>query len=393
VERDMNAIHPGLECAVGNTTFEDALQRLLCLVRAPLPSQLVEMAGCSGRVLAEAVVARRDLPGFDQSAMDGYAVLAADAARHEVLPLIGRTAAGDAPGRLGTPGAYRVFTGAPMPSGADCVVVQEDVQVIEGSLVLDMAPPSGANVRRRGEDVRTGDVLIAAGTMLDWRHQTMLAAQGIKTVVVRRAARVAVLSTGNELSATPDLAPGQIHDSNLPMLAGLLVAWGAEVRATLVSEDDPTAVHAAFQRIAADADIVVSTGGVSVGEEDHVRAALLQAGGHVAVLKVAMKPGKRLALGRLGDAVFLGLPGNPQAALAGAAGFLSPLLARMGGAMPATPSFARSRREIRHKPGRSEFIPVRLDWGRRMDVYGRTPWGIVGQAASGRCLTRVDWPT
>src|ERR1700761_7128674 len=283
----MNAIPPGLECAVGNVTYEEALQRLLRLVRGPVPSRLIETAACCGRVLAQAVVARRDLPGFDQSAMDGYAVLAADAAKNEVLPLIGRTAAGEAPGRLDTPGAYRVFTGAPIPSGADCVVVQEDVQVIGGNVVLDAAPPSGANVRRRGEDVRIGDVLIAAGTVLDWRHQTMLAAQGISTVSVRRAARVAVLSTGNELRAAPDLAPGQIHDSNLPMLAGLLAAWGAEVRTTVVARDDPTAVRAALQRIAADADIVVSTGGVSVGEEDHVRAALLQAallqpGSHVA---------------------------------------------------------------------------------------------------------------
>jgi molybdopterin molybdotransferase len=244
--------------------------------------------------------------------------------------------------------------------GADRVVVQEDARVSEGKLFVNAAPPSSANIRRQGEDVRTGDVLIAAGTVLDWRHQTVLAAQGIDTIAMRRAARVAVLSTGNELSAPSDPTPGQIHDSNRPMLAGLLTAWGANVRTTLVARDDPSALRSAFQRTAADADIVVSTGGVSVGEEDHVHAAVREAGVRVAVLNVAMKPGKPLALGRLGDAVFLGLPGNPQAALAGAVGFVSPLLARMSGTMPPAPCFARSRFAVRHKPGRSEFVPVRL---------------------------------
>jgi molybdopterin molybdotransferase len=308
----MNAIHPGPGCAVGDVTYEDALQRLLCLVPAPTPCRSVDAAACSGSVLAEAVVARRDLPSFDQSAMDGYAISVADAARQKFLPVIGRTAAGDAPGRLVTLGAYRIFTEAPLPSGADCVLAQEDVDIIEGSLILDTPPPCGANIRRRGEDVRIGDILISAGTVLDWRHQTILAAQGIQAVAIRRAVRVAVLSTGNELSATSDLAPGQIHDSNLWMLAGLLAAWGADVRTTATSRDNPTAMRAALQRIAADVDLVVSTGGISAGEEDHVLAVVHEAGGRGAVLKVAMKPGKPLVLGRLGDAAFLALPGNPQ---------------------------------------------------------------------------------
>jgi molybdopterin molybdotransferase len=381
----MNAIHPGLECAVGNVAFEDALRGLLCLVPAPVPFRPVRTGACLGRVLAETVVARRDLPGFDQSAMDGYAIFAADAARQKFLPVIGRTAAGQAPGRLVTPGAYRVFTGAPIPLGADCVVVQEEVQLIEEKLILDAAPPRGANIRRRGEDVRIGDILISAGTVLDWRHQTMLAAQGIQVVAIRRAVRVAVLSTGNELSTTSDLAPGQIHDSNLSMLAGLLSAWGADVRTTVTSRDDRTAMRAAFQYIAEDVDLVVSTGGISAGEEDHVRAVLHEAGGRAAFLKVAMKPGKPLVFGRLGNAVFLGLPGNPQAALAGAVGFLTPLLARISGTMPPAPCFARSRFAIRHKPGRSEFVPVRL----------RAPDGCLwaealGPRGSGRLRPMLD---
>jgi molybdopterin molybdotransferase len=381
----MNVIHPELECAVGKVAFEDALQRLLSIVPAPFECALTRTVTCPGHVLAEAVVACRDLPSFDQSAMDGYAIFAADAATQKFLPVIGRTAAGEAPGRLVTPGAYRVFTGAPIPLGADCVVVQEDVHVVGKNLILNATPPRGANIRRRGEDVRIEDLLISAGTVLDWRHQTMLAAQGIQLVAVRRPARVAVLSTGNGFSASPDLAPGQIHDSNLSMLAGLLAAWGADVRTTLTTRDDRTAMRAAFQRIAAEVDLVVSTGGVSVGEEDHVRAAVHEAGGRAALLKVAMKPGKPLAFGRVGDAVFLGLPGSPQAALAGAVGFLNPLLAKMSGKLPPAPCFARTRFAIRHKPGRSEFVPVRL----------RAPDGclwaeVLGPRGSGRLRPMLE---
>lgn len=203
--------------------------------------------------------------------------------------------------------------------------------------------------------------MIAAGTTLDWRRLTMLAAQGAAGVVVRRRPRVTLLSSGRELRGLGEsLAPGQIHDSNMPMLTALLTAWGAQVRPMSVVADDALSMQKALREAAEHADLVLTTAGISVGDEDHVRDALQALGGDLAVLKVAMKPGKPLAAGRLGDAVFIGLPGNPMAALAGAVGFVQPLLARMTGSSPAKPLGAYAGFDMRRKAGRSEFIAVRL---------------------------------
>jgi molybdopterin molybdotransferase len=293
--------------------------------------------------------------------MDGYAVCSADLMPGTRLPVTGRTAAGEAPGLLAPGGAHRILTGAPLPGGADAVIAQEHV-VRDGDSVTTGATPSpGTNVRRRGEDISAGQALIAAGTVLDWRHVTVLASQGIETVTVRRRPRVALLSSGRELcGAGRALAAGQIHDSNAPMLTALLTSWGADVLALPVVADEPAAMCAALSRAALDSDLVVTTAGISVGDEDHVRDALAALGGDLSVLKVAMKPGKPLAAGRLGQACFIGLPGNPQAALAGAVGFLRPLLARLNGSATPAPVRARACFEARRKPGRSEFVPVRL---------------------------------
>ncbi|HEX2942201.1 MAG TPA: molybdopterin molybdotransferase MoeA, partial [Rhodopila sp.] len=226
---------------------------------------------------------------------------------------------------------------------------------------LAAVPPPGTNVRRRGEDIAAGAELIWAGTRLDWRHVTVLAGQGIASIPVRRRPRVTLLSSGRELRAAgTHLAAGQIHDSNLPMLAALLTAWGASVRSAPVVADDAEAMQAALRAAAASADLVVTTAGISVGNEDHVRTALHALGGDLAVLKVAMKPGKPLAAGRLGNAVFLGLPGNPQAALAGALAFIQSLLARLSGSATPAPLHAHAAFDLHRRPGRAEFVAVRL---------------------------------
>ncbi|HVY18384.1 MAG TPA: gephyrin-like molybdotransferase Glp [Rhodopila sp.] len=357
----MNAIAPAFGCTAGGLPFEDALHHVLALVTAPLPAERVPFAACVGRVLAQPVHARLDLPGFDQSAMDGYAVRAIDAMPGARLPVTGRTAAGEPPHHLVPGGAHRIFTGAPLPWGADAVIAQENLHRDGDVVAIAATPPAGTNLRRRGEDIRAGTVLIPAGITLDWRHLTVLAAQGIGTVEVRRRPRVTLLSSGRELRDVGEsLAPGQIHDSNLPMLTALLAAWGAEVRPLPVVSDNAAAIGTALREASLAADLVLTTAGISVGEEDHVRDALRGHGGTLAVLKVAMKPGKPLAAGRLGQAVFLGLPGNPQAALAGAVGFLRPLLARLTGASSPATLRARADFSLRRKPGRTEFIPVRL---------------------------------
>jgi molybdopterin molybdotransferase len=345
---------------MGGTSFETALTRVLGLVSGPLPAEHEILTYSVGRVLAEDVEARLNLPSFDQSAMDGYAVRCADLTVGAWLPVTGRTAAGEPPGVLAATGAHRILTGASLPFGADAVIPQEDVERFGEMIRISAVPAPGTNVRRRGEDILAGDDLIAAGTKLDWRHIAILASQGLAGIRVRRKPVVGLVSSGRELRGPGEgLGAGQIHDSNMPMLAGLLSAWGAKVRPVSV-DDDPAAMKAALARSAAEADVVLTTAGISVGDEDHVRDALAALGGDLAVLKVAMKPGKPLAAGRLGNALFVGLPGNPQAALAGAVGFVRPLLARLAGLPDPAAIAARAAFSVRGKPGRAEFVAVRL---------------------------------
>jgi molybdopterin molybdotransferase len=252
-------------------------------------------------------------------------------------------------------------------------------------------------VRRRGEDIRIGQRLIAEGATLDWRHIAVLAAQGVQSVSVLRRPRVTLLSSGRELRGPGEsLAPGQIHDSNLPMLAALLHAGGAVVRTMAVVEDDVAAMRSSLRHAAIDADLVLTTAGISVGEEDHVRDALRDLGAELAVHKVAMKPGKPLAFGRFEDAVFIGLPGNPLAALAGAIGFVRPLLARMGGAGAPAPIHARAGFEIRRKSGRTEFVPVCLRqrnaciWAERGGLDGSARLAVLLQASGFVVLSEED---
>ncbi|MFC7610772.1 molybdopterin molybdotransferase MoeA [Teichococcus aestuarii] len=305
--------------------------------------------------------ARLDLPRFDQSAMDGYAIATGAALPGARLPVAGRTAAGEAPGWLAPATAHRILTGAPLPEGADAVIAQEHVVLREGFIQLAGLPAPGTNLRRRAEDIGAGEVLIHPGSRLDWRHVTLLAAQGVEAVPVRRHPRLVLLSSGRELRGTGQpLAPGQIHDSNAPMLRALLRSWGVAVQSRPAVADEAGAMRDALHAAAGEADLVLTTAGISVGDEDHVREALRALGGELAVLKVAMKPGKPLAAGRIGDALFLGLPGNPQAALAGALAFLRPLLARMAGTPAPRPVVSRAGFALRRRPGRAEFLPVRL---------------------------------
>jgi molybdopterin molybdotransferase len=387
VQRDggfsMNATTSGSGCAAGGTPLDVALERVLSLNKAVSGLEEVFLADCIGRSLARPVDARLDLPGFDQSAMDGYAVSSADLTPDGSLPITGRTAAGELPGSVASGSAHRILTGAPLPHGADAVIAQENVHRNGNIVRIAATVAAGANVKRRGEDIRAGDTLIAAGTIVDWRHLTVLAAQGICNVLVRRRPRVTLLSSGKELREPGEsLAPGQIHDSNMPMLAALLTAWGAAVRLMPAVEDNAPAMQAALRAAAESSDLVLSTAGISVGDEDHVRDALLAIGGDLTVLKVAMKPGKPLAAGRLGDAVFIGLPGNPMAALAGAVAFVRPLLTQMAGTPAIQPLKVRAAFDARREPGRAEFTPIRLTRRNECVWAERTGPGGSGRLAS-----------
>lgn len=357
----MNAIVPAFCCTTEGIPFDVALARVLGLGAEKLGVEDVPLVACVGRVIAAPLKARLDLPGFVQSAMDGYAVCCADLMPGACLEVTGRTAAGEAPGRLDRNSAHRILTGAPVPVGADAVIPQESVRQQGDLLQIDAVPQAGANMRQRGEDIRIGRVLIAEGTRLDWRHIAVLAAQGVPSIAVRKRPRVALLSSGRELREPGDhLSPGQIHDTNMPMLAALLQADGANVHPMAIVQDNATSMQSALRDAASDADMVLTTAGISVGDEDHVRDALLRLGGEIAVFKVAMKPGKPLAAGHLGGAVFIGLPGNPMAALAGAIAFVRPLLAKMAGMAAPVTVRAYAAFDMDRKPGRAEFVPVCL---------------------------------
>lgn len=352
-------------------------------------TETIPLGDAFGRSLAEPARARLALPPFDQSAMDGYAFAAASVENAESrLSLAGRIEAGSRrqdPLPLGA--AVRIFTGAPIPEGADTVVMQEHVVSSADSIVLKRRVQKSANIRWRGEDVMVGELLLDAGTILDARHIALLAAQGMAEVKVAARPRVAVLSCGSELH-DPDraLQGGAIFDSNRPMLLALVRQAGCEGMDGGCVHDDPAEIGARLRILAQTADMIVCSGGASVGDKDFCAAAAAEAGGFAQSLKIAMKPGKPAVVGRICSAAFIGLPGNPVAAL------VSWLL--LGQAMAAKLSGrsekARTMRlpcasAFEHKPGRTSYLPARLVAG---------PQGpqleIVGRGGSARLMPLVD---
>ncbi|WP_111411884.1 gephyrin-like molybdotransferase Glp [Billgrantia lactosivorans] len=319
-------------------SVEAALAALLGGVE-PVDAETVACEAAGRRVLAAEVIARLDVPPFDNSAMDGYALHHEDAGRH--LPVRQRIAAGSEPRPLERGACARIFTGAPLPPGADCVVMQEKVTVDGDEAYIPAPVPADNNVRHRGGDVSAGSVLLERGQRLDSAALGHLASQGIVEVSVRRRPRVALLSSGDEIvEPGQPLAAGQIYNSNRPMLRDLLERFGAEVSFIAAMPDDADGTRAMLALAAEQADVVVTTGGVSVGEEDHVKAAI-EAIGRLDLWRLALKPGKPLALGRLfasddREVRFVGLPGNPVSSFVAAWLFLRPLM----GALLACPDLA-----------------------------------------------------
>ena len=345
--------------------LDDALA-LIAAMPAVTGTEPVLVTEADGRVLAYDVVAGVSLPPFANSAVDGYAVRHGSA---DVLPIDGRTPAGvpAAPLRPGT--ARRILTGAPLPDGADTVFMQEDVRIVDGRVHLPPGLARGANTRPAGEDVSAGTLALPAGRRLRPQDLSLAAALGLATLVVRRQVRVALLSTGDELvdaSAAPHAAPhailgaAQRYDSNRVLIAAMLARAGAVVTDLGIIPDRPDAVDAAL-RAGAGYDLILTTGGVSAGEEDHVRAAVERLG-RLTFWRLAIKPGRPVALGQIGDTVFLGLPGNPAAAFVTFTILACPLLAALAGTAPdpAWPVSAVAAFTHRKKAGRREYVRVRL---------------------------------
>jgi molybdopterin molybdotransferase len=317
----------------GMITVEEALKRVLASAEAPLDEEKVALELAYARVLARDVKALRTQPPFANSAMDGYAVRAADTAT-AVLTVIGESAAGRAFDRAVGPGeAVRIFTGAPMPEGADAIVIQEDVRREGERIAVPAAALAGDNLREAGMDFHAGEALIPAGRRLTPRDVALAAAANHTELAVRRRARVAILATGDELVAPGGtLGPAQIIASNNYAVAGLVEACGAVAIDLGIAVDDLGALKEAVDRArGAEADVLVTLGGASVGDHDLVQKALVAAGMELGFWRIAMRPGKPLMHGKLGAMRVLGLPGNPTSSTVCAVLFLRPLIRALHG--------------------------------------------------------------
>jgi molybdopterin molybdotransferase len=330
----------------------------------------VSLAAALGRVVAADVIAAEDLPPFDNSAVDGFAVRHADLAPEgdTRLAIIDRALAGhEAVHALRIGQAIRIFTGAPMPPGADTVFMQEDCRIEADAVVVPSGLERGANSRSAGEDVRAGAVMLPAGRRLTAQDLALAAAQGVTALAVRRKLKVAVFSTGDEVVEPGTVRPAAaIFDANRHLLRGLLEKFGVEVTDLGILPDERLALQNAIAAAAVDHDLVITSGGVSTGDADHVRAAV-EAIGRLVFWRVAIKPGRPVAMGVVpgkhgGAAAFAGLPGNPAAVYVTFVRVVWPLLLRLAGAAPRAPLAlpVRATFAYRKRRGRREYVRVTL---------------------------------
>jgi molybdopterin molybdotransferase len=382
-------------------SVESALARILAPVR-PLPAELVALLvpEIDGRATAETLHARVPLPGFDNSAMDGYAVRAAEAATSGArLEIRGETAAGTVPLESLNPGtALRIFTGAPIPTGADAVIMQEDVTVDRDGRFLTIVDPvkPWENIRFRGEDATPGDPLISAGTVLGPHHVAALLASGWDQVPVHRRPRVALVTSGSELRPPGSpLSPGQIHESNSGMLAALVRRAGGVVVSTDCVPDAPDLLRAALESAADRADVILTAGGASVGDHDLVRPCLVAAGGVVDFWRIDMKPGKPFLHGRLKGTPLFGLPGNPVSAFVTAVLFVLPVLRRLQGSQkdPHPATVATWATDVENGDRRRHYVRVAVDAEGRIRPSGPQASHRLASLASAEGLVAIPGHT
>jgi len=346
----------------------EALAILKSKVHAVTETESVRLNDARGRVLAEPVVATRDVPPHDNAAVDGYAVNFDQLKPGEptTLPIGGRAAAGHPLGRKVAAGeCIRIFTGAQMPEGADTVLMQEDCRVADGKATLPAGIKRGANRRFAGEDVKRGATVLAAGRRLRPQEIGLAASLGLTTLTVRRKLRVAIFSTGDEVREPGgELPPGAIFDSNRYTLRALLEGLSCAVTDLGILPDSLDAVRAALARAAENHDLVVTSGGVSSGEEDHVKAAV-EALGRLHFWRLAIKPGRPVAMGQIGRVPFIGLPGNPVAVMVTFLLLARPLVLLLSGAEDAPPRLFRvvSGFAYDKKGSRTEYLRARLKRG------------------------------
>ncbi|RZL55552.1 MAG: molybdopterin molybdenumtransferase MoeA [Variovorax sp.] len=379
--------------------LDDAIANLLGKAGAVLGTEQVSTFEADGRVLAEDVVSGLTVPPRDNSAMDGYAVRTADCADADaVLPVSQRIPAGSVGAPLAAGSVARIFTGAQIPEGADAVVMQEDATAMPqvpsragglGQVRIDAAPTVGQWIRRAGEDVAQGDVVLAKGLRLTPAALGLAASVGRDRLLVSKRPRVVLLSTGDELAMPGEVAPeamkpGAIYNSNRFFMRALLHRLGCEVTDLGIVADRRDATIEALREAARDHDLIVTTGGVSVGEEDHIKGAV-QALGELQLWSLAMKPGKPFAYGRIGDAHVTGLPGNPVSSFMTFVLLVRPFLLAMQGANHVAPAAVEMRVDADwpRADRRREFLRARRNADGGLDLFPNQSSGVLTSAVWG----------
>jgi len=349
----------------GPMSVEEAVRVLYERVTPICESEEVSLFEAEGRFLAEDLIAPVDLPVFDNSAVDGYALRHDDLApdTETILPIGGRVAAGHSLATAAETGkAVRIFTGAPMPDGLDTIFMQEDCKEAEGGIAFPPGLKRGANLRLRGEDLPKGASALPKGRRLRPEDIALCAALGLTKLTVRRKLKAAVFSTGDEIQSPGEaLRPAAVYDSNRFLLQALLRRLGLEVTDLGILKDDPAVIKASLAQAAKDADLVITSGGVSMGEEDHVKNAI-SAEGSLVFWKLAIKPGRPVAMGVIDGTPLVGLPGNPVAVFITFIYVVRPLIAAMNGAPSSLPRRmkVRSGFDYKKKEGRREYVRVSL---------------------------------
>ncbi|MCK9515092.1 MAG: gephyrin-like molybdotransferase Glp [Ottowia sp.] len=375
--------------------LDEALAALLAHAEPGLERERVSALDADGRVLAEDVVSALDVPPQDNSAMDGYAVRVQDCASgHAELPVSQRIVAGSSGVALAPGTAARIFTGAPIPPGADAVVMQEDTESLDAGarVQINVAPAAGSAIRRAGEDIRRGAVLLPRGTRLTPASVGLAAGIGLAQLPVARRPRVALLQTGDELVtpgtvAPQDMKPGAIYNSNRFFLRALLQRLGCEINDRGVVPDDRDATLRALADAAADSDVVLTSGGVSVGDEDHVKPAVKQLG-QLDLWQLAIKPGKPFAYGQIRQPAhavhFIGLPGNPVSSFVTFLLLVRPFLLKLQGATDVSAPMLSLRADFSHTRviGRRDFLRARRNEGGGLELFPNQSSGV---------LTSMHW--
>ncbi|WP_091874648.1 molybdopterin molybdotransferase MoeA [Massilia yuzhufengensis] len=375
-------------------SVREALNLLLDAARPVTDTERVDTLAANGRVLAEDQLATLDVPCADNTQMDGYAVRAQDCeSGSATLRVSQRIPAGTVGQALEAGSAARIFTGALIPPGADAVVMQEQCEAVGDSVTVRHAPRAGEWIRRQGEDVAKGAVILPAGTRLRSQELGLAASVGLAAVPVLRRLRVAVFFTGDELAMPGEpLKPGAIYNSNRFTLRGLLENLGCEFTDYGIVPDTLDATRATLRKAAAGHDLIITSGGVSVGEEDHIKPAV-EAEGRLNMWQIAVKPGKPLAFGEVGGAFFIGLPGNPVSSFITFLLFVRPFLLRLQGVTgPVEPRGYSLRADfaLPKADRRNEFLRVRVNAAGGLDLFPNQGSGVLTSTVWGDGL--VDNP-